>query len=85
MYEDSTLTEASTEFIAGHPDWCTRVTEWQVPVHLQDINGSGSIGASAVQGRRIYAHKVTNKKALYIKKSVMEPEAKTVRAKKKVM
>ena len=86
VYEDSTLTGASTEFIAGHPDWCTRVTEWQVPVHLQDINGSGKyIGASAVQGRRIYAHKVTNKKALYIKKSVMEPEAKTVRAKKKVM
>ena len=69
VYEDNTLTEASTEFIAGHPDWCTRVNEWQVPVHLQDINGSGKyIGASAVQGRRIYAHKVTNKKALYIKK-----------------
>ena len=69
VYEDNTLSEASTEFIAGHPDWCTRVNEWAVPVHLQDINGSGKyIGASAVQGRRIYAHKVTKGKTLYIKK-----------------
>lgn len=70
VYEDNTLS-ATTEFIAGHPDWCTRVNEWSVPVHLQDINGSGKyIGASAVQGRRIYAHAVTKKKALYIKKKV---------------
>lgn len=69
VYEDNTLTEATTEFIAGHPDWCTRINEWAVPVHLQDINGSGTyIGASAVQGRKIYAHKVTKAKAVYIKK-----------------
>lgn len=71
VYEDNTLTDSSTEFIAGHPDWCTRVNEWSVPVHLQDISGSGKyIGASAVQGRRIYAHKVTKKATLYIKKKV---------------
>lgn len=70
VYEDNTLTAESTEFIAGHPDWCTRVNEWQVPVHLQDINGSGKyIGASAVQGRKIYAHKVTKASTLFIKKS----------------
>lgn len=69
VFEDATLS-ATTDFIAGHPDWCTRVNEWSVPVHLQDINGSGVyIGASAVQGRRIYAHKVTKAKTLYIKKN----------------
>lgn len=69
VYEDNTLTEATTEFIAGHPDWCTRVNEWAVPVHLQDLGGSGKyIGASAVQGRRIYAHKVTKASTLFIKK-----------------
>lgn len=69
VYEDNTLTAESTEFIAGHPDWCTRVNEWQVPVHLQDVNGSGKyIGASAVQGRKIYAHAVTKKSTLFIKK-----------------
>lgn len=69
VYEDNTLTEATTEFIAGHPDWCTRVNEWAVAVHLQDLGGSGKyIGASAVQGRRIYAHKVTKATTLFIKK-----------------
>lgn len=69
VFEDATLS-ATTDFIAGHPDWCTRVNEWSVSVHLQDINGSGKyIGASAVQGRRIYAHKVTKAKTLYIKKN----------------
>lgn len=69
VYEDNTLTAESTEFIAGHLDWCTRVNEWQVPVHLQDVNGSGKyIGASAVQGRKIYAHKVTKASTLFIKK-----------------
>lgn len=69
VFEDATLS-ATTDFIAGHPDWCTRVNEWSVPVRLQDINGSGKyIGASAVQGRRIYAHKVTKAKTLYIKKN----------------
>lgn len=69
VFEDATLS-ATTDFIAGHPDWCTRVNEWSVPVHLQDINGSGVyIGASAVQGRRIYAHKVTKAKTLHIKKN----------------
>lgn len=69
VFEDNTLTAASTEFIAGHPDWCTRVKEWAVDVHVQDINGSGKyIGASAVQGRKIYAHKVTKASTLFIKK-----------------
>ena len=68
VFEDNTLS-ATTEYICGHPDWCTRVREWEVPVHLQDINGSGKyIGASAVQGRKIYAHAVTKKNAVYMKK-----------------
>ena len=48
VFEDTTLSE-TTDFIAGHPDWCTRVHEWSVNVHLQDLSGSGKyIGASAV-------------------------------------
>ena len=68
IIEDTTLS-ATTDIIAGHPDWCCRVSEWSVPVHLQDLNGSGKfIGASAVQGRKVYGMKVTKKKALLIKK-----------------
>ena len=59
---------ATTEFICGHSDYCHRVTEWQVPVHVQDLSGSGKyIGASAVQGRKVYGVVVSNAKAVYIK------------------
>ena len=68
VYEDSTIGE-NVEYIAGHPNWFTRVEEWAVPVHLQDLSGSGDfIGASAVQGRKVYAHKVTKPKTILIKK-----------------
>ena len=69
VFEDATLS-ATTDFITGHPDWCSRVGEWQVPVHVQDLSGSGKyIGASAVQGRKVYGHKVTKKQTLLIKKN----------------
>lgn len=56
------------EFVAGHPAYATRVNEWAVPVHVQDLSGSGKyIGASAVQGRKVYAHKVTNPACILVK------------------
>lgn len=73
MYENTTVVSSkktTTEFIAGHPNWCHRVGEWQVPVHVQDLNGSGKyIGASAVQGRKIYGVMVSKPKTLYIKRT----------------
>lgn len=63
--DESIKQDTSIEFVAGHPDWCCRVDEWQVPVQLNDLKGSGTfIGASAVQGRKIYAHKVTKAAAV---------------------
>lgn len=63
--EDTTY---DVEFVAGHPDYATRVNEWAVDVHVQDLSGSGTyIGESAVQGRKIYAHKVTNENAILVK------------------
>lgn len=71
-YESTTRVsqkKTTTEFIAGHPNWCHRVMEWQVPVHLQDLSGSAKyIGASAVQGRKIYGLKVSKPQTLYIKR-----------------
>lgn len=67
VFEDATLA-ATTEFIVGHPDWCARVAEWQTPVHVQDLAQSGTyIGASAVQGRKIYAHAITKAKTVFRK------------------
>lgn len=61
-WNDST---ANLAMLAGHPRFATRVHEWQVPVHIQDLAGSGKyIGASAVQGRRVYAHKVLRSVAI---------------------
>ena len=51
--------------LAGHPKFATRATEFAVPVKLQDLAGSGKyIGASAVQGRKVYGHKVTRSVAI---------------------
>ena len=56
---------AGLAMIAGHPRFATRVNAWKVPVHIQDLNGSGNfIGASAVQGRMIYDHKVLRSAAI---------------------
>lgn len=69
VFEDTTLSE-TTDFIAGHPDWCHHVGEWAVGIHVQDLAGSGKyIGASAVQGRNVYSYKVSKPQTLFIKKN----------------
>lgn len=69
VFEDSTLGEG-VEYVAGHPNWFAVVEEWAVPVHVQDLSGSGDfIGASAVQGRKVYAYKVTKPQTILVKKS----------------
>lgn len=71
-YESTTRVsgkKTTTEFIAGHPNWCHRVQEWSVPVKIQNLDGSGKyIGASAVQGRKIYGIMVSRPTTLYIKR-----------------
>ena len=73
LFEDTKLTsgkKTTTEFIAGHPNWCHRVDEWSVDVHLQDLNGSGKfIGASAVQGRKVWGRKISKPQTVYIKRT----------------
>lgn len=62
--------KTTTEFIAGHPNWCHRVQEWGVDVHIQDLGGSGKyIGASAVQGRKIYGMKISKPQTVYVKRT----------------
>ena len=73
MYKNNTIVpsnETTTEFIAGHPNWCHRVQEWAVDVHNQDLAGSGKfIGATAVQGRKIHGVKVSKPQTVYIKRT----------------
>ena len=56
---------ANLAMIAGHPRFATRASEWAVGVHVQDLAQSGNyIGACAVQGRRVYGHKVLRSVAI---------------------
>lgn len=56
---------ANLAMVAGHPRFATRAQEFSVPVHTQDLAGSGNyIGACAVQGRNVYAHKVLRSVAI---------------------
>ena len=58
-------TTANLAMIAGHPRFATRAEEFSVPVHIQDLSQSGKyIGASAVQGRIAYDHKVLRSVAI---------------------
>lgn len=58
-------TTANLQMLAGHPRFATRASEFSVDIHLQDLSGSGKyIGASAVQGRKVYDHKVLRSVAI---------------------
>lgn len=60
--------KTTTEIITGHPDWCHRVMEWAVPVGLKDLSNN-FIGASAVQGRKVYGAKVSKAAVVGIKRT----------------
>lgn len=71
-------TTANLAMIAGHPRFATRATEFAVPIHIQDLSGSGKyIGASAVQGRKVYGHKVLRSAAI---RAVYSPGSLTMSA-----
>lgn len=58
-------TTTNLQMLAGHPRFATRASEFSVDIHLQDLSGSGKyIGASAVQGRKVYDHKVLRSVAI---------------------
>lgn len=66
--KESNDLDAATEFIAGHSQNSTRIREWTVQPRIQSLDGDGvHIGASAVQGRWVYKHKVTKGVTVYVK------------------
>ena len=65
---ESSRVSATTEMIAGHPNWCHRVEEWAVPVAIKNLSNT-FIGASAVQGRKIYGIKISKPEAVIVKTS----------------
>lgn len=68
-------TTANLAMLAGHPRFATRAKAWQVGVHVQSLDQSGKyIGACAVQGRKVYGHKVLRSIAI---RAVYTPNALT--------
>jgi hypothetical protein len=70
MFENTEIVDTkktSTEFIAGHPNWCHRVDEWSVPVGIKDLTNN-FIGSSAVQGRKVYGIKISKPETVYVKR-----------------
>lgn len=71
-------TTANLQMLAGHPRFATRATDFAVNIHLQDLSGSGKyIGASAVQGRKVYDHKVLRSVAI---RAIYSPGSLTIQA-----
>ncbi len=71
MFENTKIVDGkktTTEFICGHPNWCHRVQEWSVPVELKPLSNN-YIGASAVQGRKVYGIGISKPKTVYVKRS----------------
>ena len=68
IYESNSLDEG-VEIVFGHPDYATRIKEWSVEPQINKLADGKHIGASAVQGRKVYAHKVTEPKAILVKKT----------------
>lgn len=71
-------TTANLAMICGHPRFGTRINAWKVPVGIQSLDGDAAyIGASAVKGRMVYAHKVLRSVAI---RCVYAPSAITASA-----
>jgi hypothetical protein len=61
-WNDST---ANLRYIAGHPSYAVRAEEFSVPVKVVNLDGDANyIGACAVKGRMVYAHKVLKPQAI---------------------
>ncbi|MCL2054516.1 MAG: hypothetical protein FWG90_08835 [Oscillospiraceae bacterium] len=59
----------TTEFIAGHPNWCHRVQEWAVPVGVEKLADGIHIGAGAVQGRKVYSVLISKPETVFVKRT----------------
>lgn len=67
VYMTNHLTTTNVKFVASHPLWATQVNEWAKQVYLANLDNTAEfVGASAIKGRKIVGHKVTNKKAVLV-------------------
>lgn len=68
VYETNNAPDG-VEYIIGNRVFCHFVDEWKVPVKVDDIKDGEHIGASAVQGRRVYGHMISRPETVTVKKN----------------
>ena len=66
VYESIAIDDTA-EYILGNSEFCHFVDEWSVPVGIKDLADGAHIGASAVQGRRVYGCKVSRPTTVFVK------------------
>lgn len=68
VYETNNISTADVEYILGNRIYCHFVDEWMVPVAVNDLKDGAHIGASALQGRRVYGIKISKQSTVIVKK-----------------
>lgn len=69
VYETNNIADTTkVEYIIGNRIFCHFVDEWMVPVTVNDLKDGKHIGASAVQGRRVYGMMVSRPTTVTLKK-----------------
>ena len=69
VYETNNISDTlKVEYIIGNNVYCHFVDEWMVPVTVNDLKDGKHIGASAVQGRRVYGAAVSRPEPVTVKK-----------------
>lgn len=69
VYETNNIADSTkVEYIIGNRIFCHFVDEWMVPVTVNDLKDGKHIGASAVQGRRVYGMMVSRPTTVTLKK-----------------
>lgn len=66
VYESANL---AADFVLGNNQYCHFVEAWAVPVHVADLADGKHIGASAVQGRKVYGATITKPATVLVKKA----------------
>lgn len=66
VYESIAI-DSTAEYILGNNEFCHFVDEWSVPVGINDLADGTHIGASAVQGRRVFGCKISRPATVFVK------------------
>ena len=69
VYETNNIPDGqNVEYILGNKVFCHFVDEWGVPIAIKDLTDGKHIGASALQGRRVFGSTLSRPETVFLKK-----------------